>query len=115
MYNNSAVARLLIGGGADPNALDEQEHETPLLRAAMNGGVDVAKVLIANGAAVNMKSGSDGDTPLHAASMDNRTEMVGITYQDGRGYQCPKLQRQDTRAGNRRQAHKGTAWREEVI
>src|SRR6185436_16424187 len=51
----------------------------------------------------------DGDTPLHAASMDNRTEMVGITYQDGRGYQCPKLQRQDTRAGNRRQAHKGTA------
>jgi len=83
MYNNSAVARLLIGGGADPNALDEQEHETPLLRAAMNGGVDVAKVLIANGAAVNTKSGSDGDTPLHAASMDNRTEMVELLIRMG--------------------------------
>jgi uncharacterized protein len=67
------IVRLLIGAGADPNALTTRQgsqtgpgDETPLHYAASSDDVDVAEALIDGGADVEVPGGSIG-TPLDNA------------------------------------------------
>src|SRR5215470_3398266 len=67
------IVRLLIGAGADPNALTTSEgsepgpgSETPLHYAASSDDVDVAEALIDGGADIEVPGGSIG-TPLDNA------------------------------------------------
>ena len=65
---NSSRARLaekLIEGGANVN-VQNNEGDTPLHIAVMEGLLDIVKKLIAEGANVNAQN-SAGDTPLHIA------------------------------------------------
>ena len=64
-----AIVRLLIGAGADPNALtishgtrSSQGSETPLHYAASSDDVDVAEALIDGGADLEVPDGSIGTT-----------------------------------------------------
>lgn len=65
--NGPQFVRLLIGAGADPNALTSPDPpETPLHYAASNDDVDVAEALIEGGADLEVPDGSIG-TPLDNA------------------------------------------------
>lgn len=61
-----AMARLLIGKGAEPNATNSWK-DTPLHVAADMGSQDVVELLIEEGADVNAKNKA-GYTPLHRAA-----------------------------------------------
>jgi hypothetical protein len=71
--NGPQIVRLLIGAGADPNALTTSQgsqtgpgSETPLHYAASSDDVDVAEALIDAGADIEVPDGSIG-TPLDNA------------------------------------------------
>lgn len=64
----AAVIALLIGAGADPNAIDKS-GVAPLHRAVRTRCSAAVRALLANGAKVNQKSKS-GSTPLQLAVQD---------------------------------------------
>jgi len=64
--NGPEIVRLLIGSGADPNAVTNPAPETPLHYAASSDDVDVAAALIDGGADIEIPDGSIG-TPLDNA------------------------------------------------
>ena len=72
---NLQLIQLLIQGGADVNAVDE-DGETPLHGAvAVKGNYDTARLLIENGADLSNRA-ADGKTPLHCIF----TDTVGDIY-----------------------------------
>ena len=79
--NNQEIAKVLIGHGADPNALDK-DRQTPLHYAAMNGQREIAELLTEQGADPNV-SDRDGQTPLHYAATFGYKEMVQLLIESG--------------------------------
>ena len=80
-YRGAAVVQLLMNGGADPNARDNNGN-TPLHNAAYYGRKVIVKLLLDGGADPN-GSGEYGETPLYVAAGDGYKEMVQILLERG--------------------------------
>ena len=72
------VAKVLLAGGADPNAVTEY-GSMPLHTAVRHGNLPAVEVLLENGADPNAKTGG-GVTPLHVAV---KTEVVKVLLAAG--------------------------------
>lgn len=80
--NNPAMVELLLGSNADAS-LRNRRGETPLLRAAFWGYIQVAELLIQKGNADVNETSPLGWTPLHKAAFQGRTDMVKLLLQYG--------------------------------
>lgn len=69
-----ATMRLLLGGGADPNAHQQLDY-TPMHGAASRGDVEMAKLLLQHGAARHPKA-TDGQTPANVARGHGHAEFA---------------------------------------
>jgi ankyrin repeat protein len=78
---NADVARVLIEGGADVEALDWSKR-TPLHWAAQFGRLDVAELLIRSGAEID-RPADDGATPLHWAAREGHAAVVQLLLREG--------------------------------
>ena len=79
--NHKFVAGLLIGAGADVNAVDAQGWR-PLHLAAANANLDSIKALIAQGAAVSAAN-NEGLTALALATEKNHREAAALLRRHG--------------------------------
>lgn len=61
-YNQTEMCDLLLRAGADPNIADNS-GTTPLMFAALNGGIDIVRALIGKGADTHLKD-TEGKTAL---------------------------------------------------
>jgi uncharacterized protein len=76
-------ARVLIGGGANPNDIMPKTGLTPLIIAAATGRTEVAALLLDKGSDPNAVA-ADGFTPLHyAATNKQAVEMVSALLRHG--------------------------------
>jgi uncharacterized protein len=75
------VARLLADG-ADPDARDEVQAWTPMMRALEAGHPELAKRLIEAGADVNAKA-ETGTTALMVAAGEGHEELVSLLLESG--------------------------------
>ena len=66
--------RLLLEGGADPNAHQQLDY-TPLHGAASRGDVEMAKLLLDHGADRHPKA-TDGQTPADVARSHGQPEFA---------------------------------------
>ncbi|OJJ42502.1 hypothetical protein ASPZODRAFT_1313164 [Penicilliopsis zonata CBS 506.65] len=82
------TARLLAGGGADPNA-KSFAGDPPLYWAASAGHADVAQLLIDNGADPDGEA-HEGYKPLHIAATKNRAGVVKVLLAAGVDPLTPK-------------------------
>jgi ankyrin repeat protein len=83
LADNVEVADVLLGAGADLEAVDSNLGASPLSWAACRGRFVAAKFLLAKGAQINRKTGSDGDTPLHRAVICKELEMIKYLVANG--------------------------------
>jgi ankyrin repeat protein len=73
------IAELLIVNGADVNAYEIFEGDTPLHKAAWNNDLDMARLLLRYGANVNSRCRDlSSDTPLHCAKNKGNREMMRL-------------------------------------
>jgi ankyrin repeat protein len=79
--NRRMIAGLLIGVGADVNAVDGQGWR-PLHLAAANDNIHAAKALIAEGADIHAQNGA-GQTALSLAQEKNHREMAALLRRHG--------------------------------
>ncbi|WCR58311.1 ankyrin repeat domain-containing protein [Wolbachia endosymbiont of Ctenocephalides felis wCfeJ] len=77
----TAIAKLLIGKGANVNA-KRNDGSTPLHYAARNGCMEIVEALLEKGADVNAL-GKDDLVPLHYAAMKGETETVKALLKNG--------------------------------
>jgi ankyrin repeat protein len=75
------IAEVLLGAGADVNALDGHRR-TPLHLAASNGSVELVEVLLAHGAQINAVDDADW-TPMHTAVLEGQGQVVAILQKYG--------------------------------
>lgn len=80
-HGHRAVAELLLGRGADPDARDARGG-SPLHCAASYGHQDIVELLLARGAVVNAKD-DDGETALGLAAASGHTDIVQILEAHG--------------------------------
>jgi len=71
----TAVVEFILDRGADPNARDNF-HLTPLLRAVMEGHVEMARLLIRKGG--DIEATFEGNTALIEATLQNNNELVKL-------------------------------------
>lgn len=79
--NHTFAAGLLIGAGADVNAIDDAGWR-PLHIATANNNLDAMKALIAQGAEV-AAANTEGQTPLSLAQEKNRREAAALLRRHG--------------------------------
>ena len=72
--SDHATMRLLLQGGADPNAQQQMDY-TPMHGAASRGDVEMAKLLLEHGAERHPKA-SDGQTPADVARSHGHPEFA---------------------------------------
>jgi len=80
--DHERVVRLLIESGADVNARNTSDGETPLLLAAQKGQEAVALALLENGADLNILSVA-GWSPLHIAAAICNEGLVKLFLEHG--------------------------------
>lgn len=84
-FGQRSIVRLLLGHGADPNALSENALAmSPLHCAAAGGHLGVANLLIRAGADVNARR-RDQVTALHAAAARGNAKLVAALLEAGAG------------------------------
>lgn len=83
LADNVEVADVLLGAGADLEAVDSNLGASPLSWAACRGRFMAAKFLLSKGAQINRMTGPDGDTPLHRAVMCKGLEMIKYLVANG--------------------------------
>lgn len=79
--DNTAMIKLLLERGADPNARDGQ-GDSPLWAGAQPGMPDVARLLIGAGADVNNRN-KQGRTPLHWAVFTKKSDYAKVLLEAG--------------------------------
>lgn len=79
---NIVRVRLLLSEGSGVNERDEGVQQTPLMRAAQMGDLEIAQTLIAHGADVNAQD-DDGHTALMFAAEKGGTGMVDTLLRAG--------------------------------
>jgi hypothetical protein len=82
------MAVTLIRLGADVNAVDGNDGDTPLIRAARSGDADVVRILLASGANVHVQT-SSGVTALGEATGGGHEEVVTLLRLAGAGVHDP--------------------------
>ena len=75
------VKRLVLDCGVDPKIKDE-EGDTPLHYAALEGHLDIVKLLLEHGADPNVKDGF-GETPLHFAALEGHLDVAKLLLEHG--------------------------------
>jgi len=84
-FGHAGSVRLLLDGGADPNAVGRSAQigpVQPLHSAAATGRLECARLLLAHGADVNARQ-SGGFTALHAAAASSDTELARLLLAAG--------------------------------
>jgi uncharacterized protein len=77
-FGQMEVARLLLGRGADPNAISlDAERVTPLYSAVVARHRDTASLLLALGASANSVQ-HGGETPMHAAARNGDEALIDM-------------------------------------
>ncbi|KAF3692142.1 B-cell lymphoma 3 protein [Channa argus] len=76
------LARMLLDGGADINAMDIKSGQTPLMHAVESNNPDMVHFLIENGCDVNSQSYS-GNTSLHSACGRGQVDTVRLLLKSG--------------------------------
>ena len=76
-----AIARLLLGKGANVNAKDKKK-ETALHKAARHGHRELVQLLLENGADINMKN-HENETVLHRAAWSRHEGLVRLLLEKG--------------------------------
>ncbi|CAI8033704.1 E3 ubiquitin-protein ligase MIB2 [Geodia barretti] len=75
IVNSAEGAKLLVGGGADPNVGDDRGI-TPLARAAALGYLEVVKLLLDHHRTNPNKQDCQGSTPLHRAIVNHQLQTM---------------------------------------
>ena len=65
---------LLLDRGADID-VKNNNGDTPIHEAAVNGNTDIVKLLLERGAAIDVKT-DFGNTPIHLAAVNGKTDTV---------------------------------------
>jgi ankyrin repeat protein len=84
-FGHAETVRLLLDGGADPNAVGTSAQigpVQPLHSAAATGRLECARLLLAHGADVNARQGG-GFTALHAAAASSDAELARLLLAAG--------------------------------
>lgn len=89
-HKNSVIARILIDGGADVNAVERDRYypTTTLNLAAQYGDPDLVQKLLDAGARVNEMSADEG-TALQIAVRRGNIEITEILIEAGADVDCP--------------------------
>jgi uncharacterized protein len=82
-FGHVEIARLLIAGGADPEAVARNPMRVkPLHSAAATRQLEIARLLVGAGADVNEQQ-ERGFTPLHAAAQNGDVELARLLLERG--------------------------------
>lgn len=79
---NVSAVRSQLAWGENPDARTLLSRDTPLIKAAANGHIEVVKLLLEQGADVN-RHNEGGETPLHYAARNGHVEVMEILLDHG--------------------------------
>ena len=79
---DSAMVKILLQAGADPNVVDN-DRVTPLMLAAKRGYTEVTKALVAAGADVNAADKDGKPLLMHAMDLEEYVEVIRLLIAAG--------------------------------
>ena len=82
-----AIVKLLLEKGANPEAEEDYNGQTPLLRAAANGHEEVVKLLLQKGANLESKD-NNGRTSLFWAAANRQDIVVRLLLEKGANHEA---------------------------